>query len=189
VTIPLTAWYQRNATDPASDIAPHFPRFGELVEQHRVRWIIELGVRDGASTSCWLLRALQAAGHLWSVDIEPTHLVPRRGWTFVHGDDLAPGVAEQLPASTDLLFIDTSHAYEHTQAELALYGPRVRPGGVIVLHDTANEHPEDHGEPIGYQEPFPVRRAMIEYAEENGYRWDDDPKSWGLGVIYVTPPG
>lgn len=182
----MAAWYQRNADDPGSDIAPHFPAMSRLVAEHHVRWIIELGVRDGASTSCWVMRAAQASGHVWSVDIVPAQLVPRRNWTFILGDDTDVDVFSQLPDRVDLVFIDTSHAYWHTKLELEMYGAKVRPGGVIVLHDTQNEHPEDHGEPIGYQEPFPVRRAMIEYAETRGYRWTEDEQSWGLGVIYVV---
>jgi cephalosporin hydroxylase len=185
VTLPLAAWYQRNADDAESDIAPHFPTFARLMAEHDVRWIIELGVRDGASTSCWVKCAAQASGHVWSVDIEPTQLVPRRQWTFIHGDDLDPRVLIQLPPLVDLVFIDTSHAYEHTLRELDAYGPRVRAGGVIVLHDTENEHPEDHGELIGPQDPFPVRRAMVEWADRHDFRWSNDPQSWGLGVIYV----
>jgi cephalosporin hydroxylase len=41
----------------------------------------------------------------------------------------------EIPASIDLLFIDTSHLYDHTMAELKRYAPRVRPGGWIVFHD------------------------------------------------------
>lgn len=186
MTLPLTAWYQRNADDVASDISYHFPTFNRLIDEHDVRWIIELGVRDGHSTSCFVLRAMQRAGHVWSVDIDPTQLVPRRGWTFIWGDDLDPAITAIVPPACDLLFIDTSHGYEQTVAELAEYGPRVRPGGIIVLHDTQNEHPELRGEPIGPQEPFPVRRAMIEYADAHGYSWSEDPESWGLGVVYVV---
>lgn len=186
MTLPLAAWYQRNADDAESDISYHFDTFNRLIEEHDVRWIIELGTRDGHSTSCFLVRAMQRAGHVWSVDINPNGLVPRRGWTMIVGNDLDPDVFSQLPDSCDLLFIDTSHAYDHTVLELSMYGPKVRPGGLILLHDTALEHPEDRDLHLPAQEPWPVRRAMTEYADLHGYAWSEDEASWGLGVIYVV---
>lgn len=35
----------------------------------------------------------------------------------------------------DLLFVDTDHTAEQVKAEMALYGPLVRPGGIILLDD------------------------------------------------------
>ena len=180
----ILAWYRKHAADASSDIAPHFPRIERLIETHRVRYVVELGVRWGHSTSCFV-NAVASRGHVWSVDIGPAPYPQTRWWTFIQGNDTDPAVAAQLPDTCDLLFIDTSHAYEHTVAELALYGPRVRPGGLIVLHDTANEHPELMNPDIPEQRPFPVYEAMIEYADEHGKAYDNDPASWGLGVIYV----
>jgi cephalosporin hydroxylase len=171
---PLAAWYHACATNPESDIAPHFPTFARLVAEHNVRAVIELGVRTGQSTAAWLYH-VGRRGQVWSVDIEEPRLPPRTAWTFVLGDDLDPAVLEQLPGLVDLVFIDTDHAYAHTLAELDLYGPRVRPGGVIVLHDTENEQPEEHGESIGMQPPFPVRTAMEQWAESRGYPTSNDP--------------
>jgi cephalosporin hydroxylase len=181
----LASWFHACATNPESDIAPHFPTFVRLIVEHRVRGVIELGVRTGQSTAAWLYY-IGRRGHVWSVDIEEPWLPHRTGWTLIVGDDTDPDVAAQLPGLVDLLFIDTDHAYAHTLAELDLYGPRVRSGGVIVLHDTENEQPEQHGESIGLQPPFPVRVAMEQWAEAQGFATWNDPASWGLGVIYVA---
>lgn len=113
-------------------------------------------------------------------------LPPRARLNPIVGDDLDPDVAAQVPAHCDVLFIDSSHDYEHTRAELALYGPRVVAGGVIVLHDTENEHPEETEPAIGPQDPFPVRRAMVEYATDRELEYEEDPGSYGLGIIYVA---
>jgi cephalosporin hydroxylase len=189
VTLPknrpsLAVWFQACATNPDSDIAAHFATFERLVADHNVRAIIELGVRTGQSTAAWLT-SVAGRGHVWSVDIETPQLPPRRGWTLIVGDDCDPAVARQLPKLVDLLFIDTDHAYAHTLAELDVYGPRVRPGGVIVLHDTENENPAEHGVEISLQPPFPVRLAMEQWADAHGYVTTNDPRSYGLGVIYV----
>src|SRR5690348_17788993 len=37
---------------------------------------------------------------------------------------------------SDVFFLDTSHEYDHTLAELRAYMPRVAPGGVALFHDT-----------------------------------------------------
>ena len=61
--------------------------------------------------------------------------VPR--WTFVHGDDMDPAVQAQFPAEVDVFFLDTSHEYEHTLAELRAYMPRVakRRGRAVSRHE------------------------------------------------------
>lgn len=179
--------YRRASRVEGSDIAAHFPRFFQIVAACRPRTILELGVRNGDSTVAWLMAlAHVSSGELWSVDIAPCPLPQFAGWRFILGDDLDPAVSAQLPASIDVLFIDTSHAYEHTLSELALYGPRVRRGGFIVCHDTENEHPEEHGEPIPPQEPFPVKRALDEWCAQHGQHWTNDPQSWGLGVVEIV---
>jgi len=35
----------------------------------------------------------------------------------------------------DCVFIDTSHQYEHTKAELEAWEPKIRPGGILSGHD------------------------------------------------------
>ena len=38
----------------------------------------------------------------------------------------------------DLIFIDTSHLAEQTTKEIAAYEPILRPGGIMVFHDTVS---------------------------------------------------
>ena len=52
-------------------------------------------------------------------------------WKFIQGDDLKIN----WESTIDHLFIDTSHTYEQTLAELKKFGSLVRPGGIISLHD------------------------------------------------------
>ena len=47
-----------------------------------------------------------------------------------------PAVQAVLPGEVDVFFLDTSHEYEHTLAELRAYMPRVAPGGIALFHDT-----------------------------------------------------
>ena len=106
--------------------------------------MLELGSRKGNCTLAFLAGAEESGGHVWSCDIDdvtadPDGMAPWAGcerWTFIRGDDMHPAVRAKLPAEVDVLFIDTSHEYEHTVRELEAYMPRVAPGGVALFHDT-----------------------------------------------------
>lgn len=184
-----TELYERALADPASDIAEFLPIFRDVAMRDDVTKIIELGVREGHSTAAFLA-GLEGHGHLWSVDCEQQHdeaFADVEHWTFVLGDDNDPAVWAQLPEQCDVAFIDTDHAYTHTVRELSLLAQRVRPGGAILLHDTENEHPEDHGERIPPQPPFPVKEALKMFAQQ--YRWVAklDERGWGLGWLSRPP--
>jgi cephalosporin hydroxylase len=90
-------------------------------------------------------------------------------------------VINTAPAEVDVLFIDTSHTYEQTLAELHTYVSRVRAGGVVMCHDTEVEGPAG----VGASTPFPVARALDTFCEETGLTWVNQPGSHGLGVIQV----
>lgn len=164
-----------------SDIWEHLPTLHTLAHGKEV---IELGVRSGNSTCAFLAAIEEDGGHLWSVDSEqprvPEEWAGLGFWTLIVGNDLH--VADQLPDACDVLFVDTSHAFDHTLAELVLYGPRVRTGGVIVLHDTTLEQPEN----VGPHPPFPVREAIDRYCEVHGYAWTNNTACNGLGIVEVV---
>jgi predicted O-methyltransferase YrrM len=164
-----------------SDINEHLPRLVDICVEVDAERIVELGVRTGVSTVAWLYALEATAGHLWSVDItsRPQGFWSNR-WTFVQGDDTAPTTLERLPDSTDIVFIDTSHQYEHTLRELEIYSRRVRGGGKIVLHDTEVKQPDGT-----LDDDYPVRRAIETFCGANDWRWVNDPKNNGLGVIQV----
>lgn len=165
-----------------SDIYLHLPRFVELVHLLDAKHVIELGTRTGVSTIAWLHALDKTCGYLTSVDIDekpPIGDYPH--WTFIKGDDCDPGVISGLQPA-DIVFIDTSHLYEHTVRELNMYRWLVRPGGVLVLHDTMLERP-DGAPPLPR---FPVRKAVEEFVAENGLEWHNYPDCWGLAVIKVV---
>lgn len=175
--------YQRVCSTP-SDIQNHLPRFVDLVETTGASHVIELGTRSGVSTIAWL-HALEGRGRLTSIDIDEKPAIGDHGhWRFIQGDDLAPRVLEQLEPA-DIVFIDTSHFYDHTVAELDAYLALVKPGGRIVLHDTQLRRP--HGSPS--RPLFPVRTATAEFCEKHGFDWIEYPDSWGLAVIDIPEGG
>lgn len=102
--------------------------------------ILELGVRDGASTKPLLLAAHMLGGSLTSVDIEDTSFKPdanmQNNWNFIKSDAL-----EYLDDATkagkvyDLIYVDDWHAYQHVKRELEYIDMLTKPSGVILLHD------------------------------------------------------
>jgi len=170
-----------------SDIGLHLPYLHQRAKDAKVA--LELGVRNGCSTAALLCGLEDSDGHLWSVDVDPP-APPANGWvddprwTFIHGDDMGAEIIEQTPDEIDLLFIDSSHRYTHTLAELQTYGPRVQVGGVILLHDTELEvaplsvQDEDKG--------FPVRRAIQDWCRSRFLTPEWREGCYGLGVIEVT---
>jgi predicted O-methyltransferase YrrM len=172
-----------------SDIQGHLEFLLEQAARRSAPTMLELGVRSGNSTAVLLYAAEQTGGHLWSVDLEaprvPSWWALTGLWTFVQGDDLDTAtIAELFPKAlvdVDLLLLDTSHAYDHTLAELRAYVPRVRPGGMVCCHDTELEAPDL----VGPQPPFPVARALDTYCAETGLSWVNRPGSYGLGVIEI----
>lgn len=155
-----------------SDISLHLPF---LYDSAQGRTVIELGVRTGNSTAAFLA----AGAEVWSADTEEPNVPGEwRGdprWHFLRGDDLSPGVLAGLPAKADVVFIDTSHAYGHTLAELRAYAPRAP---LVLLHDTQLVDGRDAGTPAGE-----VARALDDYCAEAGLSWENRPGSYGMGCI------
>ncbi len=164
-----------------SDIVDHLPRLhdeasiGDAV-------VIELGVRSGNSTAAFLAAIETNGGFLHSVDIRPCQLPwgTHPQWSFTVGDDLV--LADDLPDDVDIVFIDTSHHYLQTLAELELFAPKVKPGGVVLLHDTELEHPD--GAPAS-DPPYPVAAALRQYAADTGATVEWVTGCNGLGVIHI----
>lgn len=164
-----------------SDIYEHLPTFVDLCHRTHATKVIELGVRGGVSTLAWLHGLAANDGHLWSVDVNPAPGLPTGRWTFRLGDDCHPDVLADLPDQVDVVFIDTSHAYDHTVNELALYEPKLRPGGRFVLHDTELRQPDSVTGP-----DFPVKTAIGEFCDARGLTWTNHPNCYGLGIIHLA---
>ena len=171
-----------------SDIREYLPFLYDTARSYNQVRVLELGSRKGNSTLAFLAAADETDGHVWSGDVRditvdaegmlPWSRHPR--WTFTRGDDMDPVVQSLLPVQVDVLFIDTSHEYEHTLEECRAYVPRVAAGGVALFHDT-----NLNGWP-GYEWDSavpPVAAALNEYCAETGLRWENTPGVYGLGVI------
>jgi predicted O-methyltransferase YrrM len=155
---------------------------GELVFRLRARAVVELECFVGW-TSAHLALGLHKAGtngKLWCVDSEK-HLVEytranlvRLGLdkqvTCLCGRSADADTLAALPSVIDVVFIDTSHRYEDTRREIALYSKRLAPTGFMILHDTIH---------------WPgVRRAVAEVLDQfNAFTFATE-YSAGLSVLW-----
>jgi hypothetical protein len=128
--------YKHNCQTP-SDINEHLPTLYRL--SMGCEHVTEFGVRYGASTSAFLYAATRKGGPTFvAYDIVEEANIPwmfdtarREGAdaTFIKGDTLKININ-----STDLLFIDTNHTYEHLTEELYRHASKVK--RFMVFHDT-----------------------------------------------------
>ncbi len=139
----------RNAvpTGWQSDITDHLGAIFFFTLNAAPRLIVELGVRSGESTRVLLAAAELADAHVLSIDIEPwSHIeVPFKSrWTFVQADDVAFGrssfvnwcASKHLEPKVNVLFVDTSHEYEHTRQEILTWTAHLADQATLIFHDT-----------------------------------------------------
>ncbi|HYL80573.1 MAG TPA: class I SAM-dependent methyltransferase, partial [Candidatus Acidoferrum sp.] len=156
----LNAWTVRQPPLPVTGL----PELNEVLERSRKRTpmadhlvrlftealalrpglIVELGVGPAESTFVFE-RVARLTGCTWlSIDIEDrSKRCAYPGWNFVQADDVSfardfPAWcgSKNIPPEIDLLFIDTSHYYEHSLREIESYFPFLSPRAKVFFHDT-----------------------------------------------------
>ena len=108
------------------------------------RLIVELGVRGGESTFVMARVAAACGSKLVSVDIEDCSAFEAYDdGVFVQSDDVefarrfeAWCRESNVDPKIDVLFIDTSHLYEHTVQEIAHWFPLLADKAKVFFHDT-----------------------------------------------------
>jgi cephalosporin hydroxylase len=162
--------YLRQAISPGwqSDITDHLGVIFFFVLHSSPRLIVELGVRSGESTRVLLAAAEAANAHVLSIDIEPWYDIEvpfKNRWSFIQADDVDFGrngfvswcVANHHEPKVDVLFVDTSHEYEHTKQEILTWSNHLADGATLIFHDT------NMGEGV-----------YVRYDGSIGFGWDND---------------
>lgn len=148
--------------------------------------VLELGTRSGSSTCAWLAALEQTGGKLTTVDLAEAPRLKHDGIDWVHlvGNDMSAEVMRDIRArgDYDLLFIDTSHHYQHTVDELRTYAAHATGLKLVVCHDYELESPfaKPESDP-----PFPVKVAVDEFAAQYGLDVIHFPGLNGLAAIKV----
>lgn len=118
---------------------PYYDLLYWIVQEIRPNLTVELGCCTGGSTS-----HLAAPGHgkVVSIDVDirseaKDRLAAFKNVKLVQGDTRDPVLASEIAklGPIDILFIDTDHTAEQVKAEMVLYGPLVRKGGIILFDD------------------------------------------------------
>ncbi len=133
----------RHSAKP-TDINDHLPALFTEALAVKPELIVELGVRSGESTFVLERVAGLYGAQLVSVDVcDCASVSTYKHWTFVRQDDIE--FAHEFSAwcqnrgirpRIDVLFIDTSHLYDHTVKEIAAYFPFLSPTAKVFFHDT-----------------------------------------------------
>ncbi len=197
-----------------SDISDHLSTIFFFALDARPKLIVELGTRGGESTRALLAAARLCGATMLSIDIDDVSTIDvpfRDRWTFVRDDDVEFGKSKfaawcaqhGFEPRADLLFIDTSHLYDHTKQELAVWTPLLAPQGTMMFHDTNMGHGLfsrlDGSVGVGWDNQRGVIRAIEELV---GRKYDESkffddlaagflikhfPNCSGLTVMKRTP--
>jgi predicted O-methyltransferase YrrM len=125
-----------------------------LVSGNGVRRVVQLGHYYGYSALLLgfaMRRMGLASPGLFTVDIDAAATAFTRRWveragldgvvSVVEGDSADAGMPaqarESLGGAPEVVLVDSSHAYEHTLAELDLWAAEMPPGALILLHDAS----------------------------------------------------
>lgn len=162
-----------------TDIHQHLKTIYNLVVEVGAKTVIECGVNTGESTIALLEGLAATDGKLHSVDIhelpETRPMLEKYGlterWTFQIMDDIKFGMEWPKDSKADLIFIDTSHTYDHTVKEIAVFEPILRAGGIMVFHDTVSFY-------NGVQKPINEFRKT-----HKDYKYKNYSNCNGLGVL------
>ena len=159
-----------------TDINDHLKTmFYESIIQ-RPKSIVELGTRGGASTFVLERVAKMCGSTLLSIDIDDCSSVSSwKDWKFVKSDDIKFAteypeycIKNKLKEKIDLLFIDTSHEYEHTKLEIKHWFPNLSDHAKVIFHDTNLQkyfHHKDGSIGFGWNNHRGVIRAIEEHFE------------------------
>lgn len=165
----MTGWWGGSGDDPvtrqalaygASQHPEELAAVVELARSARPLIIVEIGCDRGGTLYAWrqICREVygitladngQDAGgsglplerHGAQVHVGDSHSPAARAWLCNH---LYATNLDRWCPLVDVLAIDGDHTYEGVWADLEMYGPLVKPGGLILLHDihSVPPHPE-----------------------------------------------
>lgn len=181
----MNNYYRSIPSEAMSD----FEYFYTMVAENRMprdAYIAELGVSDGRSVILMasLMSKLEKPCNIWAVDNFSYGLdlqrktfetnVKNSGETTITTMDMETLVAScrSQDEQFDFVFIDSSHLYEMTKAEIRLWIHKVKAGGILAGHD--------------YSDNEEVKRAVDELIPPEILHIVETP--YGHGVWWMQKP-
>jgi predicted O-methyltransferase YrrM len=174
----------------ATQVESELTAFLELVSSERPRRLLEIGT-GGGGTLYMLAWASAPKARILSLDLvmyppERRQLYRKLGWAGRRVDAwVADSQREQTRDAVrdwfggepvDVLFVDGDHGYDAVRRDFELYGPLVRPGGIVAFHDIV-EGPSAVGDvPRFWREIKPSLADPVELVES----WQQG--GFGIGV-------
>lgn len=147
-----------------TDISSHLDTLWSKTIEMSPKKIVELGIRGGESSRIFAYAAKEVGAEMIGVDIVPCAYPG----TFVQSDDVAYASVYKSTygADIDVLFIDTSHYYDHTVQEINAWFPLLSTSALVIFHDTnmMMKHTRKNGTiGDGWNNNRGVIRAIEEY--------------------------
>jgi len=149
--------------------------------------VVEIGVRDGASTSAFLAGVEENGGHVYSIDVQPCgHLFEGHPqWSFLQANSTdVDAMCKFIPFEIDLLLIDGDHSRAGVLNDIE-YCRQLRTGGMVLFHDIAPEE-----KPAGCSDmSWPgddvknVYTALCNSMVPLGWTHMELPGKYGMGVL------
>jgi predicted O-methyltransferase YrrM len=176
-----------------------------LVRSARPAIVVEIGSAYGKST-CFISAALQrnGSGTLFSIDphiattwndgnaADDTFEIVRRRLAELR----LSGFVRQMKMISqdairtwdqpiDLLLLDGSHTYEDVKDDFFGFLPHIKPGGLVLFHDTMWEY---HRDSKYYRADQGVPRVVQELQNQH-YPMVTLTEGWGLTILQYCPGG
>ncbi len=182
-------WYRVRSLQ----ILPEITALAREVAALEPKVILEIGTARGGTALIW--------AHLAEKKLVTCDLLNKRGFadlvrafpppgsacevSVLIGDSHSPAFAEEVKAAldgdpVDFLFIDGDHTEQGIAQDYEMYGPLVRPGGLIAFHDIVDDQPL----PTNQVQHFWKR--LREGADVKEFV--DDPKQCGFGIGVLRVP-
>lgn len=141
----LALWQEiKKRSEKRTEICDHLPVL--FIESLKIKpkLIVELGVKRGESTFVLERVAKLSNSKIVSCDIaDCSGASSFKDWLFFQGDDIEFAEefeswceARKIRPKIDVLFIDTSHIYEHTSEEIKHWFPFLSEKSKVFFHDT-----------------------------------------------------
>lgn len=154
--------------------------------------VIEIGVYKGGTLRLWQTISARNAILVGvdSHDFTRGVFAQDNDISLVFGRSDSPGVIAKVKSiigiDVDLLFIDGEHTYGVVKSDYENYGSLVRPGGLIIFHDTHSSATSPRSAPHGCQ----VKHFWRELIDNNVIKQYYEvclnanlPRHFGTGII------